>query len=210
VKYVSAHSVSLLIRQLKDGDDAALAKLYERYSTAAIARARRRFQQAGLPQLDEDALANDAFWDLHKAVRAGRTPNLDNRKQFLALLATIVACKAVNEIKHARAGIRDVSREQSGSVLMQLVEDDSTQPDQQAALRDCYDSFVQALLDPLRPFAELYLAGLTHKQIALELGVVERTVERKMPLIMARWRELAPRLLNEDAFAVLQDASIHR
>lgn len=204
------HSISLLIQKLKQGDDAALARLYERYSAAAVSRARRRFQQAGLPQLDEDALANEAFWDLHRAVRAGRTPNLDNRKQLLALLATIVTCKAVNEIKHARAGIRDVSREQAGSALLQLVADDSTQPDQQAALRDCYDSFVQALAAPLQPFAELYLAGLTHKQIAQELGVVERTVERKIPLILARWRALAPRLLSEDAFAVLQEASSHR
>jgi len=198
----------MLIQQLKDGDDAALARLYERYSAAAIARARRRFQQAGLPQLDEDAVANDAFWDLHRAVRAGRTPHLENRKQFLALLATIVACKSVNEIKRARAGVRDVDREQSGSVLMQLVEDEGTQPDQQAALRDCYDSFIHSLSESLRPFAELYLAGLTHKQIAEQLGVVERTVERKLPLILARWRELTPRLLQEDAFAVLQEASI--
>lgn len=205
---MSGHSVSLLIQQLKEGDDAALARLYERYSAAAVARARRRFQQAGLPQLDEDAVANDAFWGLHRAVRAGRTPNLENRRQFLALLATIVACKAVNEIKRARAGVRDVEREQTGSVLMQLVEDDSTKPDQQAALHDCYDCFVQALPEPLRPFAELYLAGLTHKQIADELGVVERTVERKIPLILSRWRELAPRLLQEDALAVLQEASV--
>jgi DNA-directed RNA polymerase specialized sigma24 family protein len=63
-------------------------------------------------------------------------------------------------------------------------------PLEQALLNDAYRHYVGELPDHLRDFAELYLAGFTHKEIAARVGCVERTVERKLALVLKRWREI--------------------
>ena len=63
-------------------------------------------------------------------------------------------------------------------------------PLEQALLNDSYHHYVGGLPDHLRDFAELYLAGLTHKEIAARQSCVERTVERKLALILKKWQEM--------------------
>ena len=43
----------------------------------------------------------------------------------------------------------------------------------------------------LQAFAELYLAGCTHREIAERLACVERTVERKLALVLKKWQQQA-------------------
>jgi DNA-directed RNA polymerase specialized sigma24 family protein len=47
------------------------------------------------------------------------------------------------------------------------------------------------LPDRLRAVAERYLGGSTNKETAAALGCSERTVERKVALILERWQEMA-------------------
>src|SRR5262249_46774922 len=72
-------------------------------------------------------------------------------------------------------------------------------PAEQALLNDCYRHYVHGLGDGLRAVAELYLAGCTHKEIAARLGCVERTVERKVALLLRKWREMAAESLGGKA-----------
>ena len=201
----SAGSVSAWIEQLKEGDEAALGKLHARYWPYLVALARRKLGEAPRRVADEEDVAQQAFWGFYQSVRAGRLPELDNRHQLLALLSHIIACQAANEIKHevgvqkrggghvrGESALAGVGQSESGTPRgLDQVADGALSPAEKILLDDCYHHYLGALPEHLRDFAELYLAGLTHQEIADRLGCTERTVDRKMVLIMAHWQRLA-------------------
>jgi DNA-directed RNA polymerase specialized sigma24 family protein len=169
----------------------SLAKLHQRYWLHLVALARKQLKGVPARTADEEDVALDAFWSFYRSLKAGQVPRLANRQDLLALLTHIVACKAVNQIQHDFAQKRGGNLVQSSSVLDSLAADKDPTPLEQLVLRDCYQHYLNNLSAKLRPFAELYLAGCTHKEIAQRLGCVERTVERKLPYILAKWQQLA-------------------
>ncbi len=201
----SPGSVTALLGQLKAGDDVALARLNQRYWPFLVDLARRKLKPALGHHRDESDVANQALWNLYQAIKEGRIPRLQNRHDLLALLTVMVTCQAVNQIKHELAQKRDRRKVIEESVLP-LLEDEAYTPLQQVLLRDLYEHFLNALPEKLRPFAELYLAGYTHKEIADHLGCVERTVNRKIPLILARWQVLAADSVHQEVGALVQTA----
>jgi RNA polymerase sigma factor (sigma-70 family) len=208
----SAGSVSAWIDQLRAGDEAALAKLHARYWPFLVGLARRKLHGTPCRATDEEDVAQQAFWKFYEGLKAGRLPELANRHQLLALLTHIIACRAANQIKH-EIGVqrRGGGRVRGESVLddpagsgetgrgLEQVEDPGLSPEEIALLQDSYQHYVQALPEKLRDFAELYLAGLTHQEIGDRLGCSERTVDRKLALIMARWQEMAAAGLSQDS-----------
>jgi DNA-directed RNA polymerase specialized sigma24 family protein len=157
-------------------------------------------------------VAQQAFWQFCKSVRAGGFPHLTNRHELLALLSHITACQAVNQIKHEvgvqKRGGGDVKGESvfelprdsaEGSTRgLEQVEDRGLSPLEMSLLNDCYQHYVQGLPDHLREVAELHLAGWTYREIAEQLDCTERTVDRKMALIQANWRRQAEADLRRD------------
>lgn len=134
---------------------------------------------------------------------------LKSRHDLLALLTHIIACKAVNQIQHElgtqKRGGGKVQGESALDVLAgdgekrgldQAAGADKT-PLEQAILNDCYTRYVGGLSDNLRSFAELYLAGCTRKETAARMDCVERTVERKIALILKKWQEMAAERIGE-------------
>jgi RNA polymerase sigma factor (sigma-70 family) len=201
----SRGSVSAWIGQLKAGEDAALAKLHERYWPRLVSLARRKLLGTPRRAADEEDVAQEAFWDFYRSLQAGRIPRLSNRHDLMALLTHLVACRGANQIKREVG----VLKRGAGRLCDEAALDGARQgglrdapaaghsPLEQALLHDCYRRYVDGLSDNLREFAELYLAGCTHKEIAARLGCVERTVERKMALILRKWQEMAVESLNE-------------
>jgi RNA polymerase sigma factor (sigma-70 family) len=200
----SGGSVTAWIGQLQAGEEAALGKLHARYWPALVALARRRLQGVPGRAMDEEDVAQEAFWSFYRRLRAGREFRLASRHDLLALLTHIVACKAVNQIEH-EVGVqkRGAGRVRDESVLdalagcgsegrgLERVAGAARTPLEQALLNDCYEHFVSGLPDRLRDFAEFHLAGCTNREIAERMGCVERTVERKMALILKKWQDMA-------------------
>lgn len=184
-------SVSLLLAQLKEGDDSALAALHQRYWPGLVRLARARLHGAPVRGADEEDVAQSAFFGFYQSVRAGRVPELENRHQLLALLTTIVVHRAINAIQHARTQKAGGGRVDSLSSMSALLADDEATPLQQAALNDCFRHYMGALPEPMRAIAEWHLAGATHQEIACRMGCVTRTVIRKLERIREIWRELA-------------------
>jgi len=194
----SGGSVSAWIGQLKAGEEAALGKLHARYWPWLVALARKRLQGAARAA-DEEDVAQEAFWDFYRSVQAGRIPRLANRHDLMALFTHLVACRGVNQLRH-EFGVRKrgAGQVRDGGLLEDLADGavplaagTQQSPAEQALLNDCYRHYVHSLGNGLRDVAELHLAGCTHKEIAARLGCVERTVERKMAIILRKWQEIA-------------------
>jgi RNA polymerase sigma factor (sigma-70 family) len=189
-------SVTAWIGQLQAGEEDALKKLLGRYRKCLVARARRRLK--GVRGLDdEEGVVQEAVWSFYRRLKAGQEFRLTSRHDLLALLTHIIACKAVNLIDHELCDKRDIRKLRGESALAILADSGEPTPLEQAVLDDCYRHCVSALPDKLRDVAELHLAGYTHKEIAARLGCVERTVERKMALILRKWQEIAEQGDNE-------------
>lgn len=201
----SIGSVSIWIQRLKAGEETALAELHKRYWMFLVRLARRKLGTAPRMAMDEEDVAQQAFLGFYTSLKAGRLPKLNNRQDLLALLTHITACQASNQIRNefgtdrrGRGMVRDeaaleVEANQGERRRLENFECDDVLPDEQAILNDCYEQYVHSLPPELEAIAERYLAGWTHKQIAQEADRTERTIERKLSLIYARWRRLAER-----------------
>lgn len=199
----SIGSVSIWIQRLKAGEEEALGELHKRYWAYLVAQARRKLGTAPRVAADEEDVAQQAFWGFYSSLKAGRLPNLNNRHDLLALLTHITACQASNQVRNevrtARRGRGTVQDEAAlergaraeGGRPLENFADAELSPEEQAVLKDCYERYVQSLPSELASIAERHLAGWTNKQIAAEADCTERTIERKLALICARWRQLA-------------------
>jgi RNA polymerase sigma factor (sigma-70 family) len=192
----SGGSVSAWIGQLHRGEESALGKLHARYWPCLVALARKRLRGAPGRAADEEDVAQEAFWDFYRGLQAGRVPRLANRHDLLALLTHLVTCRAVNQIKHEAVQKRGGGQVRGGSGLDELLTPGQS-PDDRPILEDLYHHYVNGLPERHRELAELYLAGCTHKEIAAQLGCVERTVERKLALILKKWQDMAAASVNE-------------
>jgi RNA polymerase sigma factor (sigma-70 family) len=203
LKMDSAGSVSAWIGQLKAGEESALAKLHRRYWPALIGLARKRLGQVALRAADEEDVAQEAFWAFYQTVKSGQLPRLENRHHLLALLSHIIACRAANHInrelgtqKRGSGRVRDEAalqvlfHDSSGRGLDQTPDRHGT-PLEEVMLQDCYRRFVTDLPVALRAYAEWYLIGVSHAEIAQRLDCSRRTVARKIALVLRKWQEMA-------------------
>jgi DNA-directed RNA polymerase specialized sigma24 family protein len=96
-------------------------------------------RRSAAPAADEEDVAQEAFWSFYRSLKDGLVPQLANRQDLLALLSHIVACKAVNQVKH-ETGVqkRGGGRVQGDSGLNVLAEDPEPTPLEYALLNDCY------------------------------------------------------------------------
>ncbi len=196
-------SVTGWIGILRDGDDAAVQPLWERYFTRLVrlARAklrmtRRRSGAAG----DEEDAALSAFNSFCAGVARGRFPRLADRDDLWRLLVVITARKAGAQLqregRQKRGGGRVIGASElpaagqggePGDVLATIRGPGPTPEFAAAAAEECRRLLELLGDDELRKVALDRMDGYTNDEIAVRLGCARRTVARRIELIRKTW-----------------------
>lgn len=191
-------SVTQWIADLRDGDDSdAHRELWRRYFTRIVALARAQLGALPKAHADEEDVALSAMHSLFHGFARDRFPDLCDRDNLWALLAKITARKAIDQRQ------REAAKKRGGgwgrlplgygppdepAAPGHDPADDDLGPDFVVAMREEVDRLMQLLPDDqLRHVALRRLEGYASGEIARELGVVERTIERKLALIRVCW-----------------------
>lgn len=196
----SKASVSMWISDLREGDERAAYELWSRYSKRLLEFARKKlgYSQNGIA--DEEDVAQLAFSSLCRGARKGRFADVRDRDELWWLLMAITKRKAVDLIRRETAQKRGGGEISSGGrfergpsylTFADIVGREPT-PEYLAALAEQYARLMQSLRDDcLRQIVISRIEGYTVAEIAGQLEITKRSVERKLQLIREKWsREL--------------------
>jgi RNA polymerase sigma factor (sigma-70 family) len=195
----AAPSISQWITELKEGDANAAQRLWERYATRLVEIARRKLKDSPKCVADEDDIAASVFHSLCRGAAAGRFENVKNRDDLWWLLLAITKQKAVDHVRRETAQKRGGGRiqlesclsgnmeEGHGFVLDHMIGDEPT-PEFALMLQEQHSRLLGLLRDDqLRQIAIFRIEGFTVPEIAADLGVSTRSIERKLQLIRGAW-----------------------
>jgi DNA-directed RNA polymerase specialized sigma24 family protein len=205
-------SVTNQIGKLKAGDPDAARLLWQRYFQRLVRLARRKLQPNARRAADEEDVALTAFARFCCHAEQGRLPKVRDRDDLWRLLVTLTIRMAIDLIRRegrqkrcgsppgdptAVVSARDVAGRADAD---QLVDQQAT-PEFVAQVAEECERLLGALGDAeLKSIAVWKTEGYTNEEIAAKLGVVLRTVERKLHAIRQRWSDdanAAPRAANE-------------
>lgn len=204
---MSAHdpgSITHLFDDLRAGRAEAAEALWERYFKRLVGVARRRLVDAPHQAVEdaEDA-ALSALHGLYSGAAQGRFENLADRADLWRLLVAITVKKTLEQQRrHGRkkrgGDLRLInstdldSDDSSNADPLDAQADPAPPPDTVLILEDQLHELLDALGDPvLKQIAICRMEGLSAGEIALNMGCVVRTVERKIERIRLIWQERA-------------------
>lgn len=194
----SKNSVSQWIASLKAKDSEAAQRLWDRYAGRLVELARQRLGKAPKGVADEEDIAQSVFHSVWRGATAGRFSEVKNRDELWWLLLAITKQKVVDHIRRESAKKRGEGRVTSEGAMASesretaftldwLVGDDPT-PDFLVVLEEQNDRLLGLLRnDDLRIVAVSRIEGYTVLEIAADLAISTRTVERKLQLIRKAW-----------------------
>jgi RNA polymerase sigma factor (sigma-70 family) len=189
----SPDAITLWIERLKANDPRAAAVLWEKFAERLLSAARGRLRGAPRRVADEEDVAVKAFTAFLQAVQDGRLPQLDSRDDLWAILLTIVRRQAANQLRDlARRPLRGDSALQGADGPRCEPIAPGPAPDEAVLVQDEVRQLFEALGENLRQIALWKMEGLSHPEIARQLGCSVPTVERRWKEIRLTWQTLAP------------------
>jgi RNA polymerase sigma factor (sigma-70 family) len=191
-------SVTLWIRDLKEGKRDAARFIWERYFQQLVRVAAGKMRMAPRRVVDEEDVALSVLDSLCRGAEQGRFTQLSDRDDLWRLLVAISGQKAIDQIRRQTSKKRGGRNVRGDSIFSSAGEDgpagfeqflgDEPTPEF-ISLMDEEQQRLFAMLpdDTQRQIARLRFEGFTNEEIAQQLGVSLRTVERKLGLIRELW-----------------------
>lgn len=194
-------SISQWIAGLKAGELEVVDQLWNRYRFELARLANRHLTGAPKGIADEEDVAQCVFFSIYRGFAAGRFEGVCNRDDLWWLLLAITKQKSMDHVRRELAQKRGKGRVLSEGapgtgepfdgrvVIDQLIGKDPT-PEFLVALEEQQKYLLEILGDDtLRKIASSRIDGYSTKEIAAELKVSVRSVERKLKIIRALWAE---------------------
>jgi RNA polymerase sigma factor (sigma-70 family) len=194
-------SVTHLIHRLHSedaGERAAAARLiWDRYFRRLLALARGRLDNRVRARHDEEDVVQSAYKSFCLRQQRGEF-DLAGRDDLWRLLVQITLNKVRNAAMHHQCARRDVRRQVAATAgdddpwspiwVLEQIAGATPTPEEALILNEALARRLQSLPEPeLRQIALGKLEGLTNQELARRHDCTERSVERKLKRIRARW-----------------------
>src|SRR5262245_2136626 len=189
-----SESVTGWVQLLRQGDQQAAQKLWERYFARLVRQARATLQGAPRRDADEEDVALSAFASFCRGVEQQRFPRLADRDDLWRLLVAITAHKACDLVTSRRRLKRGGGKVRGDSAFLigdgeegggiDVIIGDEPNPAFAAEVAEECRRLLDALADDaLRQVALWKLEGFTNEEIAEKLGCSLAATGRKLRLI---------------------------
>jgi DNA-directed RNA polymerase specialized sigma24 family protein len=193
-------SVTLWLDDLRAGNDTTVARLWDRYFQRLVKLAGAKLPSHKRREFDEEDVALSAFQSFCDRVSRDQFAWMSDREDLWRVLATITARKAIDSIRHQTRLRRGggavlgesavIAEDQDG--MAALLSEEPT-PDDAVRFTEDYERLLAKLGDDtLRRIALRKLEGHTSEEIAIQLGISKRTIDRKLNLIREIWCQEVP------------------
>jgi DNA-directed RNA polymerase specialized sigma24 family protein len=185
-------SITQWIGPLREGDSAASQEIWNRYYAQLVRLARKKLLDAPRTVADEEDVVICAFENFCRGVEEGRFPKLRDRHDLWQVLVMLTGRKAANQVKlqqrQKRGGAREAARlDDEPATLDQLVAAAPTPEFADQVAAQCREMLDHLQNRTLQEIAIMKLEGYKNDEIAERLGVLTRTVERKLRIIRRKW-----------------------
>jgi RNA polymerase sigma factor (sigma-70 family) len=187
------------IERLRAGDESAAQVLWERYFEKLAALARHKLASLPRRAADEEDVALSALKSFYRGVAMDRFPNLSDRFDLWKVLVTITTRKAAAQRRRHFSQKRGHGAVRGESLFVQSPADPEPvggidqfagrepSPELAAMLAEECAGLLSQLDERKRPIALLKMEGFTNQEIADQLDLAVRTVERRLEQIRQRW-----------------------
>jgi DNA-directed RNA polymerase specialized sigma24 family protein len=189
----SEGSVTGHLKRLKSGDQAAAQLLWQRYFQRLVRVARRKLTAKARRAADEEDIALSAFARFCERAEQGYLPNVRDRDGLWQLLVTLTVRMAIDQARLESRKKRGGPAAKGGALPAGGADGPEVAsplhaPDFLVQIAEECDRLVGALGDEeLKSIARWKADGYTNEEIAVKLGCVLRTVERKIKAIRQHW-----------------------
>ena len=196
-------SVTYCIAQFRAGEEGAFDKIWEHYFNDLVKIARKQLRSRPKGALaDEDDIVQNAMWSVCQGLPRNKSyESVDSRESLWPILVAITKFKVTDHFRREGAQKRgggkvvneqaaDPKDEENNNALANLLASQTPTPDDLVAMSEQLDRLMEMLpKDDLRKIAKLHIEGWKNAEIADQLAISTRGVERKLALIRDSWLE---------------------
>ena len=189
-------SVSGWIAKMRQGDPAAIGQLVARYFQRIAQFAESKLRRGIRVTDDGEDIAISVLHTITRNSAKGRFPDLQDRDDLWFLMIVIAQHAVIDKKRTELRRERQAAPVHTMTDLLELYNvdlEDFLGNDNSASklleIIDCWDELLKKLPDDRnREVAKLKMQGYSNREIAEILGMVPRTVDRKIRLIAQRWQ----------------------